>query len=273
MNRILLSIALVLASLTTLTANPAINLDEWGAGETAPAELIQNNTLILPAGTQLYRNVTGGAVTLQITSTPTFSSDPEEVALLEIGSNALALSQTAGTGHLILLPGDLKPQTLSYAIALDENDRPTEPLNLSLTQRGSALFLTLQGQTQRIATDPLPENTQIVLSTGARHDWRIQTLILTTEPLIITEEENPVGSGGSSSSNTPDPTSKGTSGNSPSANSGTSASDTSATTGDSASSDVQKNHRPVRLEVFTPPAVRRGRSAAVRAALAQAQLN
>lgn len=263
----------VLLSISALRADPVINLSEWGAGDTSTSELVQNNKLVLPAGAQLYRVVTGGGVTFKITSTPIFSTEPEEVAILEFGTNALAFMQSSEIGRIILLQGDLEPQFLSYEIALDDTGRAAEVLALNLTQRGQSLFLSTQGQTLQLVSEPLTETTEIVLSSGANQSWEISELRVTTEPQYTAGSAATREPGGSSSGDVTDQTSEASSPNSLPGIPEEAADDASSAVGGSTSADVQQAHRRVRLEVFTPPAVRRGRSAAVRAALIQANLN
>lgn len=276
--KILLHIGFVAVAFITLRGEPAINLQAWHTGDASGQSLTQDEALILPAGAQLYRTITGAGITLRITSNPVFSAEPDEVAILEFGTNAFAFTQTADTGRITLLQGDRDPKTLSYIIALDETDHAIEPLSLELTQRGDTLFVTAHGETLQVASEPLAGTTPIVLSTGASQNWTINELSVTSEPLSGPEPTgvngtNPASSTGSASQTSitspatllPGLTSGLTS-------DPTAATDSALSPTASATAGVTADPEPVpTLEIFTPPPVRHGRAEAVRIRLTRVQ--
>lgn len=266
-----LYLAMICLSLVSLHGTPLVDPEAWETATTPVQQLVQDDQLVLPAGTQLYRDLNAGNMTLRISSSPVFSSDPEQVAVLEFGTNSLVFIKENDFGRITLMSDDLVAQTLPPSVVLDENDRPTEALDLELTQRDGLLFLTIQKQTQQF---PATRGaTQIVLSAGASQDWTIRNLQVTFEPLLVGDDSEPIdGRTESSDGFSYDIGRSAATMGSADANmtSGVDGLDTSSEKPDS--SEAKATQREVRLEVFTPPAVRRGRSAEVRAALNRANL-
>ncbi len=259
---------------SSLWATPLVDPQAW-VGEPAPVEsLLDQNRLELPAEGQLFRGIGAGNATLTLHSSPVFAIESEDVALLEFGSNAIAFTREGEIGRLTLVQLDQVPQVLDYAVVLGEDFRPVEPLAMTITQRGGDVFLTVQNQIRRFRDSPLSGSAQIVLSAGASEGWSITQLGVTSESLHLDETSE-----GEFSSDEPTkgsdestPTNRDEAGTVPADGIGT---DERAVLDpeDSENTEVGSTNRAVRLEVFTPSAVRRSRSAEVRAALRNADLN
>lgn len=269
----ILCLSMVSLGLTALQATPLVDPDAWETQTTPVQQLVQDNLLVLPAGTQLYRNLSEENITLSIRSNPVFSTDPEQVAILEFGTNAIAFTKEKDVGRITLVADDLEAQTLTPSITLDQNDRPTETLALELTRRDGLLFLTVQKQNHQVATQAGP--TQIVLSAGASQDWTIENLQVTFEPLLVADASDATRGRRETSDGF-------NSGTGRFARSGASIAGLTSGADDEADSDdleektdkpeAKATQRPVRLDVFTPPAIRLGRSAEVRASLNRTNL-
>lgn len=260
-----------LAALVSISAAAqSVDLSYWSISGAQQSELQIENGIVLPTNAQLYQQVTGYGVTLKLASLPIFSADPADMPVLELGKNALAFVKENDVGIIKLIQGEAQPVALSSIIALNSDGRPSESLELVVTLRAAEMILTINDSVTIYANEPLSNGTAIVLSSGASHDWAIQTLSVTTGPEVAVASAEHDSDRNILDEHTPN-RAQIERNQGPAITINTDVTGTAS--GDTDSSAVSRENlgenRRNTLEVFTPSSVRRGRSAAIRAAMAE----
>lgn len=240
------------------------DLSPWSVLGADKDKLTQAETLSLPAGAQLYRTVASGHITLNIESSPVFGLVAADLPVLELGDAALVFLRDGETGKLVIVLSDNPALTLPYVIALTGDGRSQEPLSLTLSRAGATVTVSTRGQTLQFPAGYSARPQEVVLSAGAGQAWPIQGLALT---LATSQDTNNAGSGdgGSSSMKVDQVRQQATKPTGVASATSGEASGTLATADGTATAVAKAPSRPGTLEIFTPPSVRLGRAAEVRA--------
>lgn len=268
-----IAFGVLLATATGLCADPdADALEGWTVFGTEKAALSTTAGLSLPSGAQLYRPVGAANVTVRMKSSPAFAATADELPVLEVGPAALVFLNQAGIGRLVLVLESSAPLALPFAFALDANGRSAEPLAVTLGWRGTSVVVAVDWQTLHFPAGPHVGAREIMISAGAGAAWPIAGLEVEEIPATGTVPPDLDG-------HSPAPTAeeKPVMPSAPSARSPSAQLVAEAAVG---APQVESTNRggasakPVRqrnrgLELYSPSAVRRGRTAEVRAAVAE----
>lgn len=173
-----LSASLLLAQ-QTLSVTPQ-TLAGWTLVGAEAANLAGQSSLTLPAGAQLARRFSNDDFSLQLKTRPVVGSSEADWPVLELGKVALVFGRNGPTGRLTLVLGSNAPQPLPFEFALDAEDRSKASLLVTLARDGSAVSVQFSGRTlqfpvNRDASGPL----EFVASAGASHAWTIENLTVT----------------------------------------------------------------------------------------------
>ncbi len=161
----------------TLTA---ATLAAWQVhGKDAPA--ISNQSVTLPAGTDISRSFSDDSVQVHLVSRPFFGTKAADVPALEIGPVSLSFLRDKNGGALILL-GD-QTVALPQAIALDAEGRSTRQLDLTLAFDGPKheAVLSLDNAAYRV-TGTASKKVMVALSAGNESGWVLDSMDVTTAP-------------------------------------------------------------------------------------------
>lgn len=254
---------LVLSLLFGVAAAAATSVEFSGlrwevAGRDAPQARV--GALILPAATDLTREVPTGDPTIRLTSLPVFSTDMADLAVLGVGEASLVFVREGNTGTVMFLVPGQESRALARSIPLNEAGRAAAPVVVSLGQSGGAYFASAGTSVLTAAAGPSATR-EVYLSSGEASSWELlEESSSGTSPRsqtgLGTERLGRAGAAlvASSAQNA-------------SANVGGSADPSSP--GSSGPPGVSRSERVVALEVFTPPAVRLSRGELARQAMAQ----
>ncbi|MDI1335897.1 MAG: hypothetical protein PSU94_06900 [Lacunisphaera sp.] len=247
-----------------ITVTPS-TLTDWQVKGADRDKLAAQDTLRLPAGAELTRTFSGGAVVVYTASRPHFGGDSTDWPVVQAGPAALALIRKGVRGEVALLIDD-QVSTLPLDVPLDSNGDSLRPVELALgydplTKVGVVAF---GDQTRSFSGTGAGTGVEVAVAAGEKTPWTHDSLeVLVIGPEIDADlmaradlaratkqaallqaavdklrqfEEWGGGGGGSGAGGSPEKP---------------------ALAG-------------ARLEIYTPPAVRHG-AAAVRAVIAQGQ--
>ncbi len=265
-----LALALGLRAQQTIAVTPQ-TLAGWTVSGADPQALSQQTGLSLPAGAQLARSFMVSGLNLKVTTKAAIGQNAGDWPVLEISDAALVFARNGSAGKLVLVLGDNAPLDLPYNFALDANGLGVEPVTVSFSRQGAVVSVGMSGQTLQFPAGPAAgSGMEVVASAGTSEAWAFQTLEVTVAAPMVADNTGGQSAGTSGTkAAASDLLAKGRSATS---GAGTSAlANTSASASGPAVAPGASSSR-VTLEIFTPPAVRHGRAAAIRAA-AQGKTN
>ena len=222
--------------------------------------------LSLPANAQLVRTFPSSKIALQIVTQPMIGEKSGDWPVLELGAASLVFSRNGSTGKLILVVGDQTPRDLPITYGLDANGRSLGVLTISFSRNGNELTVESANQKLQFPADPAAGlTTEIVASAGASQSWSLQNfsvLVGSVDPVPLPD----FASGPTSVQKTAAAVAVDFSvgGNGPTPADIISAA-LAAKNGRTPKASAPANDGTT-LEIYTPPSVRHGRTAAVRAA-------
>lgn len=219
-------------------------------------------TLAVPAGAELSRSFAAGAVLVRVVGTPGWAETAAEWPILQVGEAAVAWMEQGGNGRLALMHGGDPETTLPWRWPLDA----AEPWGLALAydpDSGAGLVATPEGR-RLFATEPSSRGVEVVLAAGASRSWPVDSLrvarIFEESATATRREPRPAAELAAARTAAWAALS--------SALEVFLAEERQAAAGKPKPAALGRNPAPARpLEVFTPPAVRSAKVAAVRAAL------
>lgn len=149
----------------------------WTIVGTEASALTSQPELTLPAGAQLTRFFDNGELGLQLKTHPVIGLNESDWPTVELGSTALIFSRNGTTGKLLLAVGGQAPQPLPVEFTLDAQDRSKELLVISLSRQGTAVIVETGGQIFQSKVSPdNSRGLEIVASAGASTPWTFQSL-------------------------------------------------------------------------------------------------
>lgn len=251
------------AGVQNYVVTPA-TLADWKVSGADRDKLQAQDTISLPAGAELARTFSGGAVVFYTVSSPHFGPTPGDWPVVQVGPAALALTRKGIRGELVLLVGETV-SILPMDIPLDSSGNCLKPLELALgydpvSNVGVVAFADQALSYKGTSNGPVVE---VAVAAGEKKSWPHDSL----EVLVIGPED------------TTDDTAKGTD----SADAARRAAILKSATvklrqageviggqdgSGSATTKPPGIEAGSRLEIYTPPAVRHG-AGSVRAAIAQ----
>lgn len=238
----------------------------WSVAGAEKNALASGQQLILPANAQLSRVFAPQAVIVRLVSRPVLAETSAEWPILEIGPVALALTGREGHGRLVLVVNGDRVIDLPWPVVPDPA-HPAVDLILAYDPVTGAGLIGLKDRLQPFASAPSAQPVEVILSAGAHAAWPQDSLSV----LLLADDPPPPdarsgGNGGDAHTRAaaarlrtaldrlPDPAAP-------------------AAPGGPATRAAPAPAPGSTLEIFTPPAVRRGRAEAVRTLLAQSQGN
>lgn len=235
------------------------------------ADWAREGELHLPGGGQLSTMIQGRGITLRLVSKPSISSDPKEIPVLEIGATALAIIRE--NDALVLKVVDAENRTFSVPTQwlLRGDDEVSVPVAIEVTRRNMDLIISCQNQVWTYEVGSMGENTEIVLSAGETEPWVIIELSITTEPVLESSSVTQDGVAFRSSQSDNDTRSAIGRDQHDVSLIATEDSQKEAVGGSEQAVTSEKTNGSISLDVFTPPSVRRSRSALVRTVLIRAE--
>jgi hypothetical protein len=251
-----------------ITVTPQ-NLAGWTITGANRDTMASANQLVLSAGAQMSREFADKAVILHLVSRQVFSEQPENWPIIGLGSVALALIRQGGQGRLVLVTNETTATPLPWTVTLDtkSKDDPIE-LFLAYDSVSGVVLVSFQNQVQSFDLAPSTTHFGVWLSAGATADWSLDVL----QVMLLTPGANPTGPKANPGANTaqtslPDKfqavlNNLQAFGSAPET--------TGGALGGTNTSGLPKNS--FKLEVFTPPSVRRAQVInVVRSTIAKAQ--
>jgi len=247
-----------------ITVTPQ-TLDAWTLAGADKANLVQGQQLILPAGAQLSRSFSNGAVILHLVSRPSFTDLATDWPILEVGPIALAFTQSDSQGKLVLVIGEAKQIELPWSVPTDGS---AVDLVLGYDPVSGTGLVSLGDQSQFFDAGPGSAAVDVLLTAGAKSRWpqdAMEVLLMTDDSTDSGTATNGMGQTGKAGlqDKLKAAMDKLRSQDMLAARHGGVA---SAATGSATKPAVSSSV----LEISTPPAVRHGRADVVRATLANA---
>ncbi len=136
--------------------------------------------LTLPAGAQLARSFDNGELAVQLKTRPVVGVNESDWPTVELGTTALIFSRNGAVGKLLLSVGGQTPQPLPIEFTLDAQDRSKELLVITLSRQGSSVSVETAGQILQFKVGPDDSRgLEIVASAGASTPWTFQSLTVT----------------------------------------------------------------------------------------------
>jgi hypothetical protein len=186
--------------------------------------------------------------------------------VLELGPASLIFSRNGTTGKLILVIGDQPPRDLPITFPLDADGRSLNPLTVNFSRSPDGLSVVSGNQKLQFSADPAAgPTTEIVASSGTSQPWSIQSLFVTVgsvDPVRL--PKSAAGLAPNSTVPTLDAADLSVGGSGPTPadliSAALAAQNGQTPKASAASADA------ITFEIYTPPAVRHGRTTAVRAA-------
>lgn len=237
----------------------------WSVAGAEKNALASGQQLSLPAGAQLSREFSASAVIVHLVSRPVLAETSAEWPILEIGPVALALTGREGQGRLVLVVNADHVIDLPWPVVPDPA-HPAVDLILAYDPVTGAGLVGLKDQIKPFAGASSAQPVAVILSAGEHAAWpqdSLSVLLLAADPPPPVARSG--GNGGSTSSRAATARLK-------TALDHLSGPAATATPGGPAAPATTAAPEPApvsTLEIFTPPAVRRGRAEAVRALLAR----
>jgi len=247
-----------------ITVTPQ-TLADWTVVGADRTVLAAEKQLSIPAGAQLSRQFPAAAVMIRLVSRPVFADTAAEWPILEIGPVALALvGRDQEAGRLVLVANGDSVVDLPWPVVAD-NSNPTVDLILAYDPLSGAGLLGYQDKLKSFTSAVTTKPVEVVLSAGEHAAWpqdMLQVLLLGDDPPPGVGPTTGAGNDNSLAAITkfqaalnrlPGPT------------------DAAKSAGE-AQSAITAAPAPApasTLEIFTPPAVRRGRAEEIRTLLAR----
>ena len=251
-----------------ITVTPQ-TLADWTVVGAEPGALASGSQLTLPAGAQLNRVFPSSAVILHLVSRPVLAETAADWPILEVGPVALALIGQGALGRLVLVVNKDSVIDLPWPVVTDQKN-PAVDLSLAYDPVTGVGLIGLKDKLKSFAGSPSVKPVEVVLSAGQNSAWPQDLLSV----LLLTDDIP-----------APDARSGGQEGNSPQRaataklksaldnllNLTGAANPTPGGSSGTAANAATLPEPVARLEIFTPPSVRRGRSEEVRAIIARTQ--
>lgn len=240
-------------------------LASWSVTGADRTQMSAAKDITLPAGAQLSREVTDGAVVLQLTSQPGWADASADWPILEVGPAAIAFVKAGNEGRLRLLVGDSQEQELPWSFSGDAMAKPMDLL-LGYDPASGAVIVSAQDQTRFFQGGRSARPVEVALTAGDQSEWRQvsmelavfdpQTEVAAEAPRRRSTQDESAAAAGLARLKSLSHRLRETS------------MDTTSASRPGVASDTARAIPPAStLEVYTPPAVRRGRAAEVRSAL------
>ncbi len=169
------------AGVQDLTVTPA-TLADWQLTGADRTKLQSQDTLMLPAGAEISRTFTDGAVVLYSVSSPHFGSTSDDWPVVQVGPAALALIRKGIRGELVLLV-DNSISILPVEVPLDASGNVMEPLEVALGYDPAAKVgvVAFGDQVLSFKGAANTAGVEIAVSAGERSPWTQDSL----EVLVI----------------------------------------------------------------------------------------
>jgi hypothetical protein len=261
----LLAFSLGVQAQQTIVVTPQ-TLIGWTVTGADPQALSQQRVLGLPAGAQLARSFRTTALEIKVTAPPFVGTSADDWPVLEIGDAALLFARGGSTGNLLLVLGDKAPVELPFTFSLDAAGRSVVPLTVIFSRQGAAVHVGLADQTLEFSAGPAANSgLEVVASAGRADAWELQNLVVTVAAPLVSGSTD--GQSADASRTEATPSNLLTQARPDSSGIDPLAKVTAPAGGPVAAGPASgASTRPATLEIFTPPAVRRGRADAIRAA-------
>lgn len=253
------------------------SLSNWTVTGADKQALSVSPNLALPAGARLTRSFNASGLALMVTTRPRFDVTPAEWPVLEIGTAALVFTRNGDAGLLNLVLGDNAPVDLPLRFTLDDQGYSVEPITINFARTSALVSIEVAGQTMYFPAGPIAGSVlDVVASAGASQEWAFDKMEVTVQsPDLIA----PADDGSSRAKDTLATETGFSDWKTDAAVSQLEFAHTETPVGPDPSGEptltdpANRLARASTLEIFTPPAVRPGRAAAVRAALAGQKQN
>jgi len=172
--------ALSLGSAGSPTNAQAV-IAEWDVAGAAPVDGTEGVT-ILPAGSELSRELSAGHVSVRIVSRPYFGSTAADWASVEIGPASLFFVRDGRGGGVVLLGDQALP--LPVPVQLGADGRAVKALTVEMVVDLAARVARVQveGADFQVPTAAATGGVPVVLAAGARTPWAIESLELNAGP-------------------------------------------------------------------------------------------
>jgi hypothetical protein len=243
-------------------------LDGWTLSGVDKNTLAQASHLVLPPRAQLSREFYGSAVILHLVTRPVFSETVEEWPIMEVGPAALALVRKDGLDRIVVVVGERTSIDLPLP-APKSADGPAIELALAYDPVTGIGLVGIEDKLTAFESDPTTKPVGLVLSAGETASWPqdlMQVLLLSDEASVTGPGR--VGHNLNSRESTSTDKIKAALDKLLSEAGGSSASGHEA---NGAARAMITNSAISTLEIYTQPAVRRGRPESVRTLVAKIQ--
>ncbi len=247
-----------------ITVTPQ-TLADWSVVGADRTVLAAEKQLSIPAGAQLSREFSTAAVIMHLCSRPVFSETAADWPILEIGPVALALvGRDQEAGRLVLVANEDSVVDLPWPVVAD-NSNPTVDLILAYDPMTGAGLIAYQDKLKSFTSAVTTKLVEVVLSAGEHAAWPQDTL-----QVLLLSEDPPPGVGPRAGADNAYPHAAIT--KLKAALDRLPGPAHAAKSAGATQSAVSTSPAPVpvsTLEIFTPPAVRRGRAEEIRTLLAR----
>jgi len=177
---------LLAVSIPLVTALPAqvqdyivtpSSLADWQVNGADPATLQAQSILSLPAGAELARTFSNGAVILYTQSSPHFGAVSADWPIVQVGPAALALVQKGVIGEVVLLVGNTVTP-LPIEVPLDSNGNTMQPLELVLGYDPIAKvgLVTFGDQALSFNSPTNSSSVNVAMTAGEKTPWAQDSL-------------------------------------------------------------------------------------------------
>jgi hypothetical protein len=261
----LLAGAVALAAADRAVSVTPQNVFAWSIDGDTP--LNRGGTLILPPGTQLARRFESPQVTVAFSGPVRFGRLPGESPVVEIGDAALVFVEREGSGALVLVPGAGEAIVLPVAVALDEHGAG-DPKWIAFTRSGGNATIVVNETRFDLAVAENGAASAEVILTAGDTAWALPSLtvtIQTPEAAVAAPDAAGQGNGQDHARSSTDSSDAERAG----AGSAPGIGAVAVSAGSAGKPPVRVEEAATgssTLEVFTPPAIRRGNAEGARSA-------
>lgn len=140
----------------------------------------------LAAGSEVFRAYESGAVLLQLRSNPVFGAAPEDWPVVQVGPLALAFMREGGNGRIGILRGE-EAELLPDEFALDSDGRASAAIEAIMAfdaSSGTAVH-AIGGKIVVLEASARGRAVEVALAAGASAAWPVDGM----EVLVVGEEQ------------------------------------------------------------------------------------
>ncbi len=183
---LLIAVAGVMVATDLSATGESTILTGWTVAGTNVPPLIRDQAVTLPAGAQISRTFTGGAVIAHLVTRPAFKVASDEWPILGLGPVALVFRPEDGAGHLLLASASGAVNPIPVRFPLDSTDRSKQPVEVFLAYDPSSglTVIAVDGQVWSFTQMASQSSVEAMLAAGANESWTLDVLeaeVLTVE--------------------------------------------------------------------------------------------